>query len=500
MSRAPIAAGCALWALSSVLSAAGAQAACPTERVVHKTNGPFVTIQSAVLSLPASLSGTSCVVIEDDAVYEEQVTVEGFANNGWRLAIMAGPGARPAVSPPAASTAAFRLRNASVSVMGIDIRPANAVPYGIQASSAYVEISSVSVDGGSSLYRAGIVVSTANAVSHASVTVRDAHGIWVQGSTATVAYSTAVNDSASSFALYVNGVSSGTFTALLAGNAAGDAVVLDQGARFNVVSLSTAASASAAAVGLRMSGASWNTVAHAYARNPAGQALRLEGGASGNVVADSTMTSAWGGHAVSLADAAGNSLLRSWILNPAGRGLTFEGGAVSNALALSTVSAADYALAFVFASSNAVDRSSLHSENAYSAQLIWSPYNRISDSALTGRGPGYGVSIDANSSFNAVTGCSVLRDAGNGVELAGARNLLARSRVAAAGDHGLRVSGSSNTVSESFVQGSTGAFLSGAVGAVLQASVFSATGTAGSGLRSENGFNLWLTSSVASGG
>ena len=48
---------------------------------VSAINGPYYTITSAVAAIPTTLTGHSCVIIRDGAIYPEQVTVRNFINN-----------------------------------------------------------------------------------------------------------------------------------------------------------------------------------------------------------------------------------------------------------------------------------------------------------------------------------------------------------------------------------------------------------------------------------
>ncbi|MFA6004170.1 MAG: right-handed parallel beta-helix repeat-containing protein, partial [Elusimicrobiota bacterium] len=145
--------------LSSVTGAGSAY--CAAQRDVHKTNGPFFTIQSAVDDLPKTLTGPACVIIKDSAVYPETVTVEGFTNDNSSITIMLDPilTAHPTVAP-AGGAAGFVIRQASVNVFNIDVKPTGNVSYGVQASSALISISSVNVDAGGHITVAGIILSS----------------------------------------------------------------------------------------------------------------------------------------------------------------------------------------------------------------------------------------------------------------------------------------------------------------------------------------------------
>ncbi|MDA8243419.1 MAG: Ig-like domain-containing protein [Elusimicrobia bacterium] len=144
----------------------------------------FTTIQGAVDALNKSLSVDVCVVVRDTQTYNEQVTVQGFVNNGYRLKIMADPAlpSVPVVSPPAASTAAFRILGDSVTVKGFVVAPVASVPYGIQVTSLAAEILGVSVVSDGGIFDSGVSLSSGTVMSYATVTVNNAAGLSIYGS------------------------------------------------------------------------------------------------------------------------------------------------------------------------------------------------------------------------------------------------------------------------------------------------------------------------------
>ncbi len=158
----------------------------------------FNSIQAAVNALPVSLSTTTCVVIRDTETYSEQVTVQGFTNDGNRLIIMADPtfvSSAPVVNPPAASTAAFQLLNDSVTVQGINIISTNTPSYAIYASSAYAQLSSVAIIGGSTVGVAGVWVSSFTAISGSTVSVAySPYALILSGSNNSVVQSSITNN------------------------------------------------------------------------------------------------------------------------------------------------------------------------------------------------------------------------------------------------------------------------------------------------------------------
>jgi hypothetical protein len=238
-------------------------AGCAVVRFVHKNNGPYTTIGSALASLPGTLTGHSCVVIQDGATYDEQVTVRNFTNNGSSISIFANPvsGVRPVIDPPAGSTAAFQVANSSVNLLYMDVRPTvEPVAYGVLTSSAYVSVTSITVDGG--VWAAGIAVSSRNAVAYSSVSVGDAHGIWLMGSTmTTVGDSRSSNTAAGRYALYLQGASSNT----VSGGMFLGLTRLEAGSIWNVLETSTFTAAPAAGAGVvAFVQSSSNTLRDAY--------------------------------------------------------------------------------------------------------------------------------------------------------------------------------------------------------------------------------------------
>ncbi|OGS61570.1 MAG: hypothetical protein A3J79_05885, partial [Elusimicrobia bacterium RIFOXYB2_FULL_62_6] len=197
-----------------------------TRNVRQDGTADDTTIQAAVNALPTDLSSTTCVVIRDANTYAEQVTVQGFANNGYQLKIMADPsfvGLAPAVSPPVASTAAFQIMNASVSIQGINVIPTDSVPYGVTVSSMFVTISSVNViDLGGKILTAGMRLGSYDTVLYSSMTVAiSSYGFYLNGSSmTTVSHSRVFTNNHLYGALDLVNSSSNTFSVLIASNAA----------------------------------------------------------------------------------------------------------------------------------------------------------------------------------------------------------------------------------------------------------------------------------------
>ena len=146
----------------------------------------FTDLQSAVGGLPRILDKNACLILRDTLTYLEQVTVEGFVNNGNRITITKDPSfppnSMPTVEAPSNSTAAFRIFNDSVTLSNLKVDFClTGISYGVQSSSSYVTISSVIVNGFTSAHEAGITVSSWSTVEYTSVSVQSGHGFYLQG-------------------------------------------------------------------------------------------------------------------------------------------------------------------------------------------------------------------------------------------------------------------------------------------------------------------------------
>ena len=345
---------------------------------------PYATISAGVAALPTTLTGHSCVAVRGGGTFSEQVTVQGFTNNGSSITILSDPasGPAPVVSPPAPSTAAFLIANASVNVMGISVGANQNIPYGVWAAPAYVQLSSVSVSphGSLGIYTAGVRVSPRSPRSCSAVTVWGAHGFWLDVSTKTaISHSTAVNDSASQYPVYLDGGKNNGFTPILASNthASGYAlyvlnsdtntvtqsflwsgyrnVALDSGSDYNTISLSTMIGGSD---GLYATFSESNTVTQSYLQGGNFGAY-LNNGASYNTISLSTMTSINIGFWINLA--VSNTVSQSFM-----SGGTIGAqmiGANYNAISFSTMIGSSNGLYATFADSNTVTQSYLQGGN-----------------------------------------------------------------------------------------------------------------------------------------
>ncbi|MDO8805380.1 MAG: NosD domain-containing protein [Elusimicrobiota bacterium] len=260
--------------------------------VSQDESSDYTTIQEAVYALPINLSTDTCVVIRDTQTYSEQVTVDGFTNNGYRVKIMADPtfvSSAPAVNPWAGASAAFLIYNDSVTVQGINIISTNTAPYGIYSIASFLNISSVNVISGGKITGAGIRISSYSAVSYSSITVQSAIGLYLTDSNNEVSFSSMASNNSSYSALYLINSDSNTVTRSYISNPSGNAAALSVGADHNTISYSTMTSDSDSGTGLYLYGASSNTVSNSYMLNSGGTGAIADFHSTNNNIVFSTM-------------------------------------------------------------------------------------------------------------------------------------------------------------------------------------------------------------------
>lgn len=356
------------------LAAPAAAQNCAVMKGVLQGGGTdYTTLGAAVAAIPASLTGDYCINILDGNTYNEQVEVRNVVTNDFRIYIGTdASGARPVIAPPAGSTAAFLVANASVSIAGMDIVAAQSVPYGILFSSAYAEVFDVSVStsGSSGIYEAGARVSSYSFVDALRIHVPNAHGLWLDGSVESlVTFSTAVVEAADKQALLVQGGSFNLFSELYVESAEGDGLVIEAGSTDNYVELSTMVVKGNADAALQMTDTGGNIVTQSWMRSDAGYGAALFSGSDGNLIDFSTIV------------AAGSF-----------RGLHIE--------------AAD---------DNIVDDCYVQHLNNYAAYVLsGSKLNTISDSHLYSNANGGNALRVAGSSTNTVTRCRIENPSGEG--------------------------------------------------------------------------------------
>ncbi len=452
-----------------------APAGCGTEETRHvgKSGYIYSSIQAAVDSLPAALGATACVVIRDAAVYDEQVTVGDRVNNGYRLKIMADPtfvSSAPAVSPPALSTAAFRIFNDSVTLQGINITPADPVAYGILSSSAGLTLSGVGVAAGGNIFTAGVSLSSGSVVSDSGVAVQDAAGLLLTGTLSVIGQSTITCDTARYSALTFSGAASNTVTNSFLSNPGGRAVYLSTGADHNSIGQSVIASASGAALmfgALYIFDSSSNTVADTVISNPAGVAAYLGLDANYNSIVRSTITSVSTGYqALRISGGSYNTVDSSLMSTPGGYAayIGLNSGSDYNTISRSTITSNAAALSALYiyqASSNTVTGSVISNPSGDGAYLLdASDGNTISYSSITSNGAGKYALLFSGVSSNTVESCYLGNPAGYGAGLTGVSgyNSIARSTLSVNSAYtALSIDNSSNnTVTRSNISNPSG--------------------------------------------
>ncbi len=472
----------------------------------------YVTIQSAVNSLPRIMGGQSCVVIRDGGTYAEQVTVRNFTNNGSSITIFADPasGFTPVVSPPALSTAAFVIANASVNVQGIRAVITQDIPYGIYASSSYVTLSSVSVSTSGSLgiYTAGVRISSWSAVSYSSVTVWNAHGYWLDGSTkTTISYSTAVSNSATRHAVFLDRASSNTFTTILASNSIGIAFELDS-AHSNTISLSTAFSMAPNLSAVHFFGtSSSNTFDQSYAANLAtsgdNSVIWIETNASYNTISASTMSRVLGtiNRAIYVQ---GSYNLIDRVYNPiaayAGIELYGNFNTVSRSTSAGGTSGLGGRPGGISLRGN---NNTLTADSLQNGLYVFGNYNTVNGVSATAGNDG--ALVISGGRYNAISGSMFLSGGALPaalIQIDGAQdpigNTVVQSTIAGASGYGLFLNRSSSiTIVDSYIQGSTAVYISGSTGTAVAGSVLVATNTIGSAVAFAGGsVNLTIATST----
>ncbi len=339
------------WALAFVLGLAvqadaALPAGCGAGKEVRQSGGlDSMTIAGALSQLVSPLGTDTCVVIRDTQTYSEQVTVKNFAftYSTNTLRITADPSfisSAPAVNPPLASTAAFLVQNASVTIFNISVISTNSVPYGVYASSGYITISSVNVDSGGKIYNSGMSISSYSAILHSSITVQNANALVVAGSLNTILLSTITNSSAGNVhAFLLSGTSNSISQCFISfknsGN--GNALSISNGIN-NTINRSSVTALGINSDGIYFSGGSSNTITQSFLYTPGNgtaKALFFDQNANANTVANSTMSSGVTG--VHMFNASSNTVTQSLVSVFGGYGALIDNSSDHNTISQSTV-------------------------------------------------------------------------------------------------------------------------------------------------------------------
>jgi len=454
----------------------------PNTRTVPGTDA---SITAALGNIPPVLAGPWCINITDSATYNEQVTVQGFTNNGSSITIQAMPAQTPTVQPPGFSTAAFHVLNSSVNIHGFRVRVNQNIPYGVWASSSYVQISSVSVStfGALGIYEAGVRVSSWSAISYSSVTVWNAHGYWLDGSTGTtISFSSAANESSTRYPFYLERANNNSFTVLFASNShpsgtglyalgsdtnsvtwsnlwgAQRGAHLAPGSDFNTISLSTMIGSTDS--GLYANASDSNTVTQSYISGGAFGAYLISG-ADFNTISFSTMIGNLN-YGLSASGSDSNTVTRSYVRG--GYGAVIGGGSDNNTISFSTVIGSGNHGMYVFSSdSNTVTQA--YVQGNWSGLFLDSgaDYNAISLSTMVGNNI-YGLSALTSDSNTVTQSYMWGNQRGANLESFAKFNTISLSTMVGNNNEGLRVTASdTNTVTQSYIWG-------GQIGAYLEAS------------------------------
>jgi|GEM_PF-6807935 len=448
--------------------------ACSGNPCYVRPDGAYTTITSALNAIPASYTGDQCIYT-DTSTYTEQVAVAGKTpGDGVSVikiqldpAIYALNHATATVVNPPTGTAAFQILNASVTIANIDIIPASNLSYGVYASSPNITITSVNViDPGGNIATAGVYFDSQsgyNTVSCSSVTVAAtfASGLLLHGSSMTaVSYSSVLanysNTSANGGAVFLNGASSNTFTALQTNDPAtyGLGVLFAYGSSNNSITQSTMTGKSDGLV--LYSGFNSVSWSYMYGSGDAGASIQSDY----NTINYSTMAASAGSEgALYLNYATNNSVSWSYMY-----GVATDGALIRN-------------------SSN---------------------NNSITQSTMTGTiGLVLGNAVGTECSSNSVSG-SYMFGTSIGAEIQPASNLntISQSTMIGGGSYGLWIyQSSSNTAAGCYIQGSPAVLIQYSTETAINYSALVSPLTNGIGLAMANGsVDLDLSSSSIQGG
>lgn len=370
---------------------------CAITRTVCKSGCPNATIGGAIGSIPSLQPGYRCVIIQDTAVYNEQITIpSGYMPAGSSMTVTAGPGATPTLSWNGNGYAGvFVTGQSSVSVVGLKIvnnGTNNAYGIGYSGSVTNINITSVTVVDAvaNGITVAGIAVSSQSTISYSTVTVTTANGIKADGGYVTVAFSTInVTGNAATpghAGLYAAGETTTTVsgvTVLVTGS--GDAATFNgsQWTRVSQSSFTTASANEAVDVG----NTSFASLTQSYFSDAGGLGSAITGS---GVVTQSTMTGTGANYTVR---SFGMVLSNDLVLSPGGGVILIISGGISSC----TVSAGNVGQAAVEVdgSGTSVSNSFITSSNGTALDIyINSNNNSIVASTMIASAAGsYGLSI-----------------------------------------------------------------------------------------------------------
>ncbi|HAH32628.1 MAG TPA: hypothetical protein DCL44_09990 [Elusimicrobia bacterium] len=274
-----------LIAVMLVGAGSSAYAACVT---TFKVPGDGSSIQSGIdVARNTTLSGDHCVVV-DNGTYNEAVTIDSINTDNHRVIIVSSPSATVMVQPPNGSNAIFNIKNASVTISGINIAAfiANSSQYGIQVSSDSSVISSVNINGYNYITSAGLFIeSDHNQVLNSTISAS-------AGGVPAVYLSAASNNLISQS--YIS-----TF---------GSGIAISGGSAYNTISFSTVTITAGGGTGCSVNNASATIITDSYLYSEGSVVLVV--GSTGTIINSSVLANS-SGWALNLGGSVNLSLLSS---------------------------------------------------------------------------------------------------------------------------------------------------------------------------------------------
>ncbi|MBI3551755.1 MAG: hypothetical protein HY077_04495 [Elusimicrobia bacterium] len=384
---------------------------------------------------------------------------------------------------------------------GLDIRttaPICGPPadhYTVQASTI-IGITGMGVFASSNTFKNDIITGTGNIAANFN-------GVGVDSNTLIGCYITGNNGGVPAMALTAASSTTVIGSFISNTNASGEALQLSGGGSTNLISASTmTGTAGGCTAGtLHLSGVSYNAIVNSYVANPSGNGVFVSGGSNSNTIDLSTMTSAaggCGGDGVYIGGGAlansFNTISNSYLYGNAGAGaMYYDFNASFNTVTLSTMIttvSGVTAMQFVNTGSNNTISQSYISALAPAAAAVsfgcGGTLNSVVKSTMVSVG-GATTTVSVIDSFTTLSSDTITNTGGGPgviIRTAGAcvgdSSTLSYSTVTSLGI-GVKLDGTgSPTISNSYIQGSTGVLVMQSTGSVLTGDFLFSTGFGGS--------------------
>ncbi|MBI4377156.1 MAG: right-handed parallel beta-helix repeat-containing protein, partial [Elusimicrobia bacterium] len=365
--------------------------------------------------------------------------------------------------------------------------------------------------GGSSnpgLYLSG---SSSNTIDRSFVINSGSTAAWLSESSNNTILLSTISGGPNLPALYLTGSSSNTFSSNVILSTSGVGLFMASYSSYNLVSLSTVSTANNTYSALRLLNASSNTLSELMIRNDWGTALSLAY-SSHNTIALSTITSQSTSLAALTVTGSSNTFQQIYVFNAALAAAGFYQSDYNSIIASTFMAGAGsggYVLALNLSPWNSIERSRIIATAGSTGLSLYNNahYNIIRDSSLTSNAAGGGsgalnIFLSWNNRFY---GGSIRNNAGQALHISdSAGNQIDGSTITSpAANHRavLIIHGSSNTILNSYIAGSTAVHVAASTGNAIVASVLVATNPLGGGLWISSGsFNFSLSSSSIMGG